>query len=489
MFLLEQRAGPDTNPAFQGLWKAGGLAWDQGDITLVRKPSETQYDAFDVIGKIIGAQGNPTMDITGLYPLDARSTFLKLARRGCDNDMHIHFGDCADPKDFNGGWKKIVVLEGARATSFSTEDLGALNTDERALVHETLPVSGEDLYELVPISFGQLAGVQITREVMDVAIIDAVNCGACGLPSDGTQKFFALENFAAGSPGANAQIVASVDGGSTIVESTISTLGAAQTANRLAGSGVYLVVVSDASDSLHYIRISDMVRGAGSWTQVLTGFTATKGPRDIYSLGPTLNWMVAEGGYIYFSSDITSGVTADEQGSLTVLNLNAVHAFDSSNVVAVGDGNIVLVSRNGRAWTAAPGGGPAFGVNLNAVFMRGKDEWWVGSAAGRLYYTRDGGTTWKEKAFPGNGSGAVRDIQFPVKGVGYMSHDGATGGGRILRSISGGNSWYVLPEGTGSIPTNTRINQVAATKDDPNYVLGGGIVDSNDGILVKGTGV
>lgn len=489
MFLLEQRAGPETAPQYQGVWKAGGITWDQGDITIIRQPSDTQYDAFTNIGKIIGAQGNPTFDITGLYPLDAKSTLFKLARRGCDNDLQIHIGDCSDPKDFNGGWKKIIVLEAARATSYSTEDLGALDTDERALVHETLPVSGEDLYEIVPIAFGTLGGVQITREVMDVAILDAVNCGACGLPSDGTSKFFALEAFAAGSPGANAQIVASQDGGVTIIESTISTLGAAQSARRLGGSGTLLVVVSDDSDSLHYIRISDMLRGAGAWSQVTTGFVATKGPRDFFSLGPSLNWMVGEGGYIYFSSDVTSGVTAVEQGSLTILNLNGIHGFDASNLVTVGDGNIVLVSRNGGlAWAAAPGGGPATGVNLNCVYMRGKDEWWVGSAAGRLYYTRDGGTTWREKAFPGNGSGQVRDITFPTKQVGYMSHDGATGGGRILRSISGGNSWYVTPEGTGNIPTNTRINQISATKDDPNFVLGGGIVASADGILVRGSG-
>lgn len=489
VFLLEQRAGPETPPQYQGQWKAGGLSYDQGDVTVVRQPSDGAYDTFTPIGKIIGAPGNPELELTARFQLDAKSIFLKLATRGCDNDVQVHFGNCQDPKDFNGGWSKIIAMEAARPTSYSTDDLGALDADERAIVTETLPMTGETLYEIFRIGLARQADIQLTREAMDVAIVDAINCGACGLPSDGTNKVFVLENFAAGSPGVNAQIVATRDGGKNWVESTISSLGAAQGARRIAGSGIYLAVVSDDSDSLHYATMAQILTGLGAaWTAVTTGFVATKGPRDIMSLGATLNWMVGEGGYIYFSSDITAGVTVQDAGSLTVQNLNAIHAYDANNVVAVGDGNIVLYSTNGGStWGAAPGGGPAFGVNLNCVFMRTALEWWVGSAAGRLYYTRDGGQTWTEKAFPGAGTGQVRDIQFPQRQVGYMSHDTGAGAGRILRSISGGNSWYVAPEGVGVIPTNTRINQIATTSADVNTVYGAGIQANNDGILIKGS--
>lgn len=490
LFLLEQRAGPEIPPGYQGFWKAGSLTWDQGDVTLVRKPSDTQYDQFDVIGKIIGAPGQPTMDITGLFPLDVRSTFLKLARRGCDNDIQIHIGDCQDPKDFNLGWTKILNIDAARPTSYSTEDLGALDAEDRALVHETLPIVGEDAYEIVRINFSRQADIQLTREALDVVICDSINCGLCGLPSDGVSKIFALETQSAGSPGANAQIVATSDGGLNWVESTIGSLAANQTANRISCVGVYLVAVSDASDSLHYALITDVLRGgvSGAWAQVTTGFVATKGPRAIFSLGSTLTWMVGEGGYIYFTSDPTAGVTTQEVGSLTIGNLNAIHGFDSQNLVTVGDGNIVLYSTNGTSWSAAPGGGPVVGVNLNTVYMRTKLEWWVGAANGRLYYTLNQGLTWREKLFPGAGSGAVRDIIFVTRTVGYLAFDGATGGGKILRTISGGNTWYVAPEGTGVIPSNTRINQLAGSKDDVNVMFGAGLASNGtDGILVKGS--
>lgn len=490
VFLLEQRAGPETPPQYQGFWRAGAFSWDQGDVTIVRIPSDNQYDAFIPIGKTIGAPGSPELEITALLPLDQKSLLMKLALRGCDNDLQIHFGNCQDPKDFNGGWTKILAIEAARPTAYNTEDLGALDADERALVHETLPTTGESAYEIFRIGLARQADVQLTREAMDAAVVDFVNCGQCGLPSDGTNKIFVLENYAAGSPGVNAQIVATKDGGRTWLESTISSLGAAQGARRIFGSGVYLVVVSDDSDSLHYASLASILAGTGAaWTAMATGFTATKGPRDGFSLGSTLNWFVGEGGYIYFSADITSSVTAQESGSLTVQNLNAVHGYDSQDLVVVGDGNIVLYTTNGGVtWAAAPGGGPAPGVALNCVFMRSALEWWVGSAGGRLYYTRDGGVTWAEKAFPGSGTGQVRDIQFPVRQVGYMAHDAATGGGRVLRSISGGNSWYVAPEGTGVVPTNTRLNQLATSPNDVNLVYAAGLaVGGADGVLIKGS--
>lgn len=489
VFLLEQRAGPDTPPQYQSFWKAGSLKWDQGTVTVVRIPSDGQYDAFQAVGKIVGAPGNPEIDITSLYPIDAKSLLLKLATRGCDNDLQIHIGSCQDPKDFNGGWTKILAIDAARPTSYSTEALGALSPDERALVHETIPTTGENAYEIFRVNFARQADVQLTREAMDVDIIDAINCGACGLPSDGTNKIYVLENFAAGSPGVNAQIVFTLDGGKTYVESTINSLGAAQGARRVSGVGSNLVVVSDDSDTLHYINLALMALGTGAWTQMSTGFVATKGPRDIFSLGSTLTWMVGEGGYIYFSADVTSSVSVQEAGSLTIQNLNAIHGSDSQNLMAVGDGNIVLYSTNGgNTWGAAPGGGPSLGVNLNCCWMRSALEWWVGTAGGRLFYTRDAGATWKEKSFPGSGSGQVRDIAFSSKQVGWLAADGATGGGKVLRTISGGNSWYVAPEGTGVVPTNQRLNSLAVTPDDVNTVYAAGLATGGtDGIFLKGS--
>ena len=63
--------------------------------------------------------------------------------------------------------------------------------------------------------------------------------------------------------------------------------------------------------------------------------------------------------------------------------------------------------------------------------------------------------------------------------------------GRILNTIDGGNSWYVAPEGVGSIPDNDQINSLglcykASPSVRANNVYAGGLGDDgSDGILLK----
>jgi photosystem II stability/assembly factor-like uncharacterized protein len=147
----------------------------------------------------------------------------------------------------------------------------------------------------------------------------------------------------------------------------------------------------------------------------------------------------------------------------------------------------MAVTRDGgETWTAITGPVPA--VAINTVWMKGTDEWFVGTAGGELWYTRDGGVTWTIKNFPGSGAGAVHDIKFSNDTVGWMSHATATPAGRILRTVDGGYSWYVTPEGNTSIPANDRITALAPCEHDVNLVFGGGLADSGtDGIIVKGS--
>ena len=115
--------------------------------------------------------------------------------------------------------------------------------------------------------------------------------------------------------------------------------------------------------------------------------------------------------------------------------------------------------------------------------MRSPQEWLVGTATGRLWYTINGGATWDEKGFTGAGGGQVRDIVFATPSVGYMAHDNGTSG-RVLRTIDGGFSWYVMPEGAGSIPANVSVNRLAVC-DDPNILYAAGVGSGADGIWIK----
>lgn len=485
LFLIEDRANPQNAPDYQFLARALGLSWAQGDVTPIRIPDPDQYGRFLTIDKIRGQEGLPAISIEARLTRDL-STLLTLRRKGCAFDMQLHAGVCENPRDFNGGWEKAYVLEDAIMTSYDTGEFGALDSDQEAVVNETVPLSGEDWYELKRLKGTELGGTQIVQEVIDVAICDSRQCGECGISSNGCEKIFAITMSAGGSPGLPAEVIWSDDAGGTLEDTTVTTLGAAEDPTGIECVGIYLVVISNESLSLHYAEIADILNSAETWAEVTTGFVSAKGPNAIFSLGSVFTWIVGNGGYIYFSGDITAGVTVQSAGSASTQNLNAIHGSDENNLVAVGASNTVLVTDNGGAtWSSVTG--PAVGVALNTVWMKDENIWFVGTAGGRLYYTVDGGANWTEKSFPGSGAGQVRNISFATPTVGYMAHDTAAPVGRILRTIDGGFSWYVLPEQSGlTLPDNDRINAVAACSEDPNLVFGAGLgANAVDGILVK----
>lgn len=485
LFLIEDRAGPANAPLYQSLARALGVSWPQGDITPIRVPDPAQYGRFVTVDRIKGQQGLPTVSIESRMTRNL-SVILDLVRKGCAFDVQLHAGVCEDPRNFNGGWEKIYVLEGAEATSYDTGELGALDGDQDTPVNETVPLTGLDWYEIKRMAGTELGSSLIVQKVVGVVICDSRQCGECGLPSNGCEKFFAVTMSAGGSPGLPAEVIFSPDAGITMGETMITSIGAAEDPTGLACVGTYLVVISNESLSLHYASIADILNGEETWNEVSSGFVVSKGPNAIFSVGSHATWIVGDGGYIYFTDDVTDGVEVQSAGTVSVQNLSAIHGVDEENIVVVGASNTVLVTSDGGLnWASVVG--PAVGVALNTVWMKSELEWFIGDAGGNLWYTRDGGANWVQKAFPGDGAGQVRDIKFATPTVGYMAHDLATPRGRILRTVNGGNSWYVLPEQAGlSLPLNDQIAALAACSENPNFVLGAGLADNaTDGILIK----
>ncbi|GAF79295.1 unnamed protein product, partial [marine sediment metagenome] len=112
--------------------------------------------------------------------------------------------------------------------------------------------------------------------------------------------------------------------------------------------------------------------------------------------------------------------------------------------------------------------------------------WFVGTNTGGLYLTEDSGLTWAntQGALPVT-INEVDEIIFFDDTVGYMSARDGAAHSLIFRTIDGGATWYVLPEGSGTIPDNDQINMLAVCADQ-NIVWGGGLgADGADGIIVK----
>lgn len=483
VFSIEDRAGPANVPAYLGQTRAQSPSWSLGDRTPIREPDPSRYGAFIIVDAIKAEKGLPTLSLEVRYKLTL-SDFLAFARRGCPLDIQVHFGKCQDPRDFNLGWDKILVLEGADLSNWGTGDLGALEQGEDAVVNETVDLNALDMYELKQLLLSELAATEIIGEVIAVNICDAITCGECGLPSDGCQRIFAITITQVGSPGLPAELIYSSDGGATIGETNITTLAVDEDPSGMACVGTRLAVVSNDSDSLHYATIIDILNATPEvWVEVDVPSAA---PNAIFSLGSAQTWIVGAGGFVWFTDDITVPAVVQDAGIATADNLLDIHGYDEDNLVAVGENNAVIRTTDGKTWVSVDG--PAGGaISLLAVWMKTDLEWFVGDIQGQLWYTRDAGVNWTEKTFPGSGTGAVRDIFFATPTVGYMAHNTDAPAGRILRTVDGGNSWYVLPEGTGTIPANDLINSLAASGECPNVVYGGGLAeDATDGFLVKG---
>jgi photosystem II stability/assembly factor-like uncharacterized protein len=492
VFLIEGRARPDHTPSYQSCLRAMGIDKSFGDVTKIECPDPNRYDQFIEVGEIVGADERMTTSLEGHYAYDLASALQELARRKCQADVHVHFGKCTDPSDFNT-FSKALVYEAARITSYGTDDLGALASDARAEVNETVDLSVKDFYEVLQLSFQEVAGTIITNEILDGVVCDQVTCAGddCGDESAGCDKIYFISTAAGGSPGTPADIVFSIDGGANWYAHDIDTLGAAEAPSGVACVGTYVVVVSNDSDSLHYATKSEILpTNDEAWAEVATGFVAAGSPNDIWSVG-TYAFVVGDGGYIYGTSDPTGGVTVLDAGVATTLTLNAVHALNTSFAVAVGNSGAIVLTENGETWSLVTPTNVLFTQNWQAVWIKSEKEWFIAGATvagvGQVWYTLDGGTTWTQLTTMPGAYTNFYDIQFSTPSVVYLTGTISGPRARILRSYDGGRSWNILPEGVGNLPLADRINALATCTQDVNFVVAGGLGDNGtDGILMLG---
>lgn len=486
VFLIDGGARPDHAPAYQSCMKAGGVSKGWGDLTDIECPSLVQYDQFAKVDEIKGAEERASMDLMGRYLADVASELLRIGNQGCGADVQIHFGKCTDPTAFNT-FTKAVVLEGAYLSNWSTDDLGAMSSDERNPVTETGSISAPDVYEILQLTLTEVAASVVTNEVVAVTLCDQIACGECEEDSTGCQHIYAVTKQAGGSPGTPPDIVHTVDG-ATWYADDIDSLGAAEDPTDVGCVGGYVVVVSNDSGSAHYALKSEVddVDYDETWTEIATGFVGA--PNACHrATGGRYLYVCGDSGYVYRTDDITAGVTALDAGVATTENLNDIFAFSDDFVVAVGNDGAIVYTEDGITWAAASSSPVAAGTNLNCVAVQSEVVWLVGTSAGTLYYTVDKASNWTIKGFPGSGAGVVYDIAFANASVGYLAHATTAPAGRILRTYDGGYSWSILPEGSGTIPANDRINALAACLYDENWVVGVGLADdASDGIIVKG---
>ena len=493
VFIIEGGACQDHEPEYLSCAAAGAFDQSLGDIERVECPDPNRYGEYIEVASIRGADDRATSDIVSRYPIDRESQLGRIAKKRCTLDVQVHFGVCQDPKEFNDA-EKVLVWENVDITSFGLNEVGSMSSDANGTIEETAAISMREWYEIIPISFTEKGQTAVTNPVIDVVICDSPSCGDCTSDSDGCKTIFAVDDGATGSPGTAPDVLYSTTKGQTWTADDVSSLASGEAADGLACLDEYLVVVSNADGGIHYKTKSDVTTGvAGGWTRTAVGIVATGEPNDIWSVGNKA-FAVGDLGYIYSTTDPTSGVTLLDAGEATSENLHAVHAINDNFAVAVGENGAVVFTTNGTTFGAASGAVGDETSDLESVWVKNEKEWWVGGSVdgdgNYLFSTIDGGVTFTAVGLPGTGWTEVHDIAFASKAVGRIAADkSGTPKGWIVETWDAGNSWTVLPRGTGAptFPANDSMLALAVCPHDVNFVVGVGTGDNaTDGIILIG---
>lgn len=486
VFFLEGDGDPECKVTYEGFAIVTRPAAAFGDITNIYAPDPTQRRRYRVIAKTSGAETPPEMPIQDIYKY-ALSKWLRLGKMKCDHGLQAHMGQCSIPTDYEGGYTKILALEKARIRSWGLDgNLGSLNPNDEGTVNEDVPFAGEAMYEIKKFdAFARLGAATITRPLTDGVIADSVSCGGeCGFGSDGCSIIAVVSS---NSGAAIPTLYFTDDGGSTVGSTAVDTLLATENTSGVGFDGSNIFVLSSASDGIHYAPLADILDATETWSKVGTasGFVATKGPVASYVAGPRDIFLAGLGGYVYKANNIASGVEVLEAGNATVEDLNDIAGIDDMHVVAVGNDNSVIISVDGETFSAITG--PIATVNLNRVWMVNRNKFFIAGANGKLYYTKNGGNSWKTSGFAGDTAGAVNDIVMVTAQVGFMAHTTAGNVGRIFKTINGGATWVILPESAGgpAVPAHRVIRRLLPCDQNTFYAVGTDAAGTS-GMLFKG---
>lgn len=459
-----------------------------GEAKRVGAPDPDNFNNDIQIGVVEGENERASLSI-GARSTVQQSILLGWKNKRCRVDIYVLVGKCGNPNDFTEGGEKWVYFPDGRISGHSFENMGAWERGENNPTNEMVDMTAEEYFEFLYMRQDVVGASSTVREIYTIDTYQGDNCVDCPDPCENVLMTMA---GASATPGTKPTLLYSQDGAETISQQTISSMFSNETISGSAVIGGDLVLISPTSNSIHYTNIEQVLDGTNLWQENISGFVAAKVPRAIWSADVRHSWIVGDGGYVYFVRNHKTTVEVQDAGVATTQHLQSVHAFDTKNVIAVGNSNAVVHTFNGgQSWESILG--PAVGVNLGACWMWSDSVWFVGEGAGgtgKLWLTTNFGKTWSQVGLPGT-YGRIYKIEFVPgsQAEGYIS--AATGGTSvILRTKTAGNDWSVLPDGKKAVAQeNTYLTDIAVCSRYANTAYASGLADNGTaGVAYKFSG-
>lgn len=453
-----QKAGPGTVTQLFGVGDAqyatiDGVSIPQavGSIDPIFQPDPRRAKAYRLVGTQASAPELPTVSLTFHEKMTGIPRQLIAAR--CPFNLYEMHGLCNDLADFNRGWQGyVLVYSNLRPTG--TADGGTrMSADGDEPLTDSVEATGEAIYPVGEMSFGEEASTEIVADVLDVVYGTNIQCKECGTENDGSRFIYAITRANVASPSSPAQVVYTLDGGSTWSTASITGIGTTAEPRYIDVVGSILFVGTGAT-TLFYTVLNPDTGAPTTWNPV----TLPVAMRDVWVESPNSIWFV-DTTTIYKTTDITIPPVAVDSGSPATLL--RIHGADST-IVATGQTGAVRYSRNGgTTWITATAPSAS---NVRAIQVVNDRLWYVGSADGNVYKSTDRGVSWSAVTFPGAGTGSVHDLIVATNEVIWVAYV-ASGVSYLATTIDGGFSYAGSGSGAPRIqnwPTFSNIHRIAA---------------------------
>ena len=464
---------------------------DRGGVTAINVNDPRTRGLFARTGVTIDAPDIPSSQVTFKQKFGGVPWYK--FRLNCPVSFYESEGECFDPSDPINGWATLQILSNGLASDKSYTGRAPFDGSDESTAQVTFNFLG-DVYTVGGIAVGEQASVAVTTEVVDGVYYGQAVCTNCGPQNDGTKWIAMLQQTAGGSSAVNGVVKYSTDYGITWTDSVITGLSIGSLVTAIDVVGQNLVVVSKTELAYFVAPINQQTGVIGAWQKVQSGFVAAKTVNDMFVESPTRVYFVADGGYIYVSTNILAGVTVLSAGATTTQNLSRIHG-DDGVLMIVGAANTILKSVNrGVTWAAASAG--VTGTH-SAIWVNNANWYLLGTATGgvgQLWCTEDGGASWTQTVLPGAALTGVNDIIHPTLDCGFVSATRSGPVATIFQTTYGDALWAEsntsrLP---GTLPVFARANRLispnvpdvmTATNNLAVAGLGGGFTD---GIILIG---
>jgi hypothetical protein len=248
VFVQSDGSSPANPYHYVGCLNLGGFQEDLGTGEPIYCPSSSVPGAFDIVDTTSPPPALPTTDFTQHMNRQLQDLWWDLRKRKCEFNMAVKGSSCARPDDLDDFEAKIIARRN-KVTAFNTGSFNGISEDAVIDLTGTIQVLSFDRF--LPITFGEVAENDAFSVALDGMYADAVQCGNCGVPSDGCQRAYVLVGTEAASPSSPAAIVYTHDNWGTSDHDFITTLGT-KTADRMAQVGQRIVVVSETDEAHHY---------------------------------------------------------------------------------------------------------------------------------------------------------------------------------------------------------------------------------------------